>query len=42
MIATNAHYPTDTVGGFCTAVVAVLGTALLLDRVRQSGDVAPA
>ena len=40
MIATNAHYPTDTMGGFCAAVVAVLGTALLLDRVRGPGRAA--
>ena len=26
------HYPTDAAGGFCTAVVMVLGTALLLER----------
>jgi membrane-associated phospholipid phosphatase len=31
MIAANVHYPTDTIGGFCTAVVVVLGIALLLD-----------
>jgi len=31
MIAGNAHYPTDTIGGFCTAVFIVLGVALLLD-----------
>lgn len=40
MIATDAHYPTDTIGGFCTAVVAVLGTGLLLDRVRRPGAAA--
>ncbi|MEU7811030.1 phosphatase PAP2 family protein [Pseudonocardia sp. NPDC049154] len=33
MIATGAHYPTDTVGGFCAAVAFVLGTALLLEFV---------
>ena len=33
MIASNAHYPTDTLGGFCTAVVVVCGAALVLDRV---------
>ncbi|GAA4673217.1 phosphatase PAP2 family protein [Pseudonocardia yuanmonensis] len=31
MAATGAHYPTDTVGGFCVAVAFVLGTALLLE-----------
>jgi undecaprenyl-diphosphatase len=33
MIVSNNHYPTDTVGGFCTAVVVVCGAALVLDRV---------
>jgi undecaprenyl-diphosphatase len=33
MVASNAHYPTDTLGGFCTAVVMVCGSALLLDRL---------
>jgi len=33
MVASNAHYPTDTVGGFCIAVVMVCGAALVLDRV---------
>jgi undecaprenyl-diphosphatase len=33
MIASNAHYPTDTLGGFCTAVVVVCGGALVLDRM---------
>lgn len=33
MVAVNAHYPTDTVGGFCAAVVMVCGGALVLDRV---------
>jgi undecaprenyl-diphosphatase len=33
MVVTGAHYPTDVVGGFCTAVAAVLGTALALDAV---------
>lgn len=33
MIAANAHYPTDTIGGFCMAVVLVCGTALVVDRV---------
>ena len=28
----NYHYPTDAVGGFCTAVSVVLGLALLLER----------
>lgn len=33
MVADDAHYPTDTVAGFCTAVVLVLVSALVLDRV---------
>jgi undecaprenyl-diphosphatase len=33
MVASNVHYPTDTLGGFCTAVVMVFGCALLLDRM---------
>ncbi len=33
MVASNAHYPTDTLGGFCTAIVAVCGVALVLDRL---------
>jgi membrane-associated phospholipid phosphatase len=36
MVALNAHYPTDTVGGFCTAVVVVCGAALLLDRLATA------
>ncbi|HEY0813788.1 MAG TPA: phosphatase PAP2 family protein [Pseudonocardia sp.] len=31
MVASDAHYPTDTLGGFCTAVVMVGGAALALD-----------
>ncbi|GAA1860712.1 phosphatase PAP2 family protein [Pseudonocardia ailaonensis] len=33
MVAIGAHYPTDTVGGFCAAVALVLGTALALEAV---------
>lgn len=33
LVASNAHYPTDTIGGFCTAIVVVCGCALLVDRV---------
>lgn len=36
MIAADAHYPTDVVGGFCTAVTVVCGGALLLDRVAAA------
>jgi undecaprenyl-diphosphatase len=35
MVAAQAHYLTDTIGGFCTAVVVVLGLALTLDRVAE-------
>lgn len=35
LVASNAHYPTDTIGGFCTAVVVVLGSALVLDRLAR-------
>ncbi len=37
MVASNAHYPTDIVGGFCTAVVVVLSGALTLDRLGRAG-----
>ncbi|MBN9100031.1 MAG: phosphatase PAP2 family protein [Pseudonocardia sp.] len=37
MVAVDAHYPTDIIGGYCTAVVVVLGFALLLDRVSPRG-----
>lgn len=43
-VFTGAHYPTDAVGGFCTAVVIVLVSALLLDRylpTRASGPRRP-
>lgn len=33
-IALNLHYPTDTVGGFCTAMAVVPLTALLVDGFR--------
>lgn len=36
MVASNLHYPTDTLGGFCTAVIIVCGAALALDRVLGS------
>jgi undecaprenyl-diphosphatase len=38
MVAVNAHYPTDTIGGFCTAVAVVLGGALTLDRLGRLRD----
>ena len=33
MVAGGSHYPTDVVGGFCTAVASVLAVALVLDAV---------
>ncbi|MFC4947221.1 phosphatase PAP2 family protein [Pseudonocardia sp. GCM10023141] len=33
LVSAEVHYPTDTIGGFCTSVVCVLGTALLIDAV---------
>ena len=35
MVASNLHYPTDTLGGFCTAVAVVCGAALVLDRMAE-------
>jgi membrane-associated phospholipid phosphatase len=35
MVVSNSHYPTDTVGGFCTAVVMVCGAALVLDWLAK-------
>jgi membrane-associated phospholipid phosphatase len=35
LIVRDWHYPTDTIGGFCTAVAVVLGTALLIDRAAR-------
>jgi membrane-associated phospholipid phosphatase len=31
MVVRGSHYPTDVVGGFCTAVASVLAVALVLD-----------
>jgi len=33
LVRFSSHYPSDTVGGFCAAVVCVLGAALLLERI---------
>ena len=33
MVLRGEHYPTDVVGGFCTAVAAVLVVALVIDAV---------
>lgn len=31
LIASNDHYPTDTIGGFCLAVATLLASALVID-----------
>lgn len=31
----EVHYPTDTIGGFCTAVAVVLGCAVLIDTLAE-------
>jgi undecaprenyl-diphosphatase len=35
VVVTGIHYPTDAVGGFCTAVAVVLSTALMVERVAD-------
>lgn len=35
LVVREWHYPTDTIGGFCTAVVVVLGAALLSDGAAR-------
>jgi membrane-associated phospholipid phosphatase len=35
MVIGGSHYPTDVVGGFCTAVAAVLAVALALDAASS-------
>lgn len=39
----NAHYPTDTLGGFCTALAIVPATAWVIDRVadREARKIPP-
>ncbi|MEV0120432.1 phosphatase PAP2 family protein [Streptomyces sp. NPDC050703] len=34
-VALSAHYPTDALGGWCTALAVVPGTAWLVDRVAD-------
>lgn len=34
-VSLGAHYPTDTVGGFCVAIAVMLATAWLLDRAAD-------
>jgi undecaprenyl-diphosphatase len=48
MVSINAHYPTDTVAGFCTALAVTLGVGLGLDAgaarrapTRPAGGPAP-
>ena len=36
LITLHKHYPTDIIGGFCTAVAIVLGIALLLDELADA------
>ncbi|MER5437875.1 phosphatase PAP2 family protein [Streptomyces sp. NPDC002790] len=36
-VALSAHYPTDAVGGWCTALAVVPATAWLVDRVADAG-----
>ena len=44
LVARDWHYPTDTIGGFCAAVAAVLGSALILEMLalRRGAQVVPA
>jgi undecaprenyl-diphosphatase len=35
MVAANAHYPTDTLAGYCLAVVVVCAGALVVDRIAE-------
>jgi len=42
MVVLGSHYPTDVIGGFCTATAAVLAVALVLDATaRQRAPSAP-
>lgn len=36
LIASNWHYPTDAIGGFCAAVGMVLGSAVLIEHIADS------
>ncbi|MGW7417002.1 phosphatase PAP2 family protein [Streptomyces sp. NPDC054863] len=36
-VALTAHYPTDAMGGWCTALVVVPATAWVVDRVADAG-----
>lgn len=35
MVVIHAHYPTDTLGGYCVAVATVLGVALAVDALTR-------
>lgn len=41
-VALGAHYPTDTIGGFCTAMTVVPATALLVDWFARGDTASPA
>ncbi|MFI2432615.1 phosphatase PAP2 family protein [Streptomyces sp. NPDC018693] len=36
-VALGAHYPTDVIGGWCTALAVVPATAWVVDRMAESG-----
>jgi undecaprenyl-diphosphatase len=38
----TAHYPTDTIGGFGTALLVIPATALLIDKLPESRWFRPA
>jgi undecaprenyl-diphosphatase len=38
----TAHYPTDTIGGFGTALLVIPATALLVDKFIESSWFRPA
>lgn len=41
MVTIGAHYPTDTVGGFCLAVAIGLAAGLVIDRIADRNAVTP-
>ncbi|MFF2775497.1 phosphatase PAP2 family protein [Streptomyces sp. NPDC058052] len=41
-VALSAHYPTDTLGGWCTALAVVPATAWLIDRAAERAAGRPA
>jgi membrane-associated phospholipid phosphatase len=40
-VTADAHYPTDTIGGFCAAMAAVPATAWLVERVPAATGLIP-